>query len=144
MFLKDETENTQQPRLYSPLTLAFLGDAVYSLLVREALVRQANRPAGELHKRSVRFVSAAAQAAAVRGILPILSEEETAILKRGRNAHSSHTPKNQSERDYRYATGFEALMGYLYLKGDTDRLEELFGIVFGGIQNHEKEKNSEK
>ncbi|NLA77553.1 MAG: ribonuclease III [Clostridiales bacterium] len=144
MFLKDETENTQQPRLYSPLTLAFLGDAVYSLLVREALVRQANRPAGELHKRSVRFVSAAAQAAAVRGILPILSEEETAILKRGRNAHSSHTPKNQSESDYRYATGFEALMGYLYLKGDTDRLEELFGIVFGGIQNHEKEKNSEK
>ncbi|NMP36924.1 MAG: ribonuclease III [Clostridiales bacterium] len=140
MFLNDESYNTQKPQLYSPLTLAFLGDAVYSLLVRESLVCEANRPVGELHKRSVRYVSASAQAAAVRNILPMLTDEEEAILKRGRNAHSSHTPKNQSEADYRYATGFETLMGYLYLKGENDRLRQLFTIVIGGIQEHEKEK----
>ena len=117
-----------QARMYSPLTLAFLGDAVYSLMVRDMLTKQANKPTGKLHKDSIKLVNAAFQAEMIRGLLPHLTEDETAVFKRGRNAHSAHSPKNQSEADYRYATGFEALYGYLYLCGQTDRLRELFDM----------------
>lgn len=115
-----------QARLYSPLTLAFLGDAVYSLMVRNMLTLSANKPTGKLHKESIGYVNASFQAEMIKSLLPLLTEEETAVFKRGRNAHSSHSPKNQSADDYRYATGFEALFGYLYLCGKTDRLKELF------------------
>lgn len=115
---------------YSPLTLAFLGDAVFGLLVREALVKAANRPVDKLHKLSVQSVNAAAQAKAAKKLLPMLSEEELAVLKRGRNAHSGHTPKNQSEGDYHYATGLESLFGWLYLKDENERLRELFGVIY--------------
>ena len=117
-----------QARMYSPLTLAFLGDAVYSLMVRDMLTKQANKPTGKLHKDSIKLVNAAFQAEMIRELLPHLTEDETAVFKRGRNAHSAHSPKNQSEADYRYATGFEALYGYLYLCGQTDRLRELFDM----------------
>lgn len=117
-----------QARMYSPLTLAFLGDAVYSLMVRDMLTKQANKPTGKLHKESIKLVNAAFQAEMIRELLPHLTEDETAVFKRGRNAHSAHSPKNQSEADYRYATGFEALFGYLYLCGQTDRLKELFSL----------------
>ncbi len=117
-----------QARMYSPLTLAFLGDAVYSLMVRDMLTKQANKPAGKLHKESVKLVNAAFQAEMIRKLLPYLTEDETAVFKRGRNAHSAHSPKNQSEADYRYATGFETLFGYLYLSGQTQRLKELFSL----------------
>ena len=117
-----------QARMYSPLTLAFLGDAVYSLLVRNMLTKASNKPTGKLHKESIGYVNASFQATIVKELLPILTEEETAVFKRGRSAHSAHSPKNQSADDYRYATGFEALFGYLYLCGYTDRLKELFNI----------------
>lgn len=117
-----------QARMYSPLTLAFLGDAVYSLMVRDMLTKQANKPTGKLHKESVKLVNAAFQAEMIRTLLPHLTEDEAAVFKRGRNAHSAHSPKNQSEADYRYATGFEALFGYLYLSGQTQRLKELFSL----------------
>ncbi len=117
-----------QARMYSPLTLAFLGDAVYSLMVRDMLTKQANKPTGKLHKESVKLVNAAFQAEMIRTLLPQLTEDEAAVFKRGRNAHSAHSPKNQSEADYRYATGFEALFGYLYLSGQTQRLKELFSL----------------
>lgn len=117
-----------QARMYSPLTLAFLGDAVYSLMVRDMLTKQANKPTGKLHKESVKLVNAAFQAEMIRTLLPHLTDDETAVFKRGRNAHSAHSPKNQSEADYRYATGFEALFGYLYLSGQTQRLKELFSL----------------
>lgn len=113
----------------SPLTLAFTGDAVFSLFVREMLVCDANRPVGELHRLSVQSVKASAQAAAMRKILPLLTEKEAEVFKRGRNAHTSHTPKNQSVCDYHYATGFEALIGYLYLADKKDRLTFLLNEV---------------
>lgn len=116
---------------YSPAALSFLGDAVYSLLVREFLLKMNNRPAGMLHKLSMGFVSAAAQAKAACSLLPLLSDEEAAVYKRGRNAHSARTPKNQTGADYHSATGLEALFGYLYLKKDNERIAELFGIITG-------------
>lgn len=115
--------------LLSPLTLAFTGDAVFSLFIREMLVCDANRPVGELHKLSVQSVKASAQAAAMRKIMPLLTEKELEVFKRGRNAHTSHTPKNQSGCDYHYATGFEALIGYLYLKDEGERLNLLLNEV---------------
>ena len=110
----------------SPLTLAFLGDAVYSLLVRERLACEANRPAGALHTESVRYVNAAAQSEAAQKLMPMLSEEETAAFRRGRNAQPAHTAKNTGISDYHQATGLEALFGYLYLQGRIDRIRELF------------------
>ncbi len=118
---------------YSPAALAFLGDAVYSLLVREFLLKKDNRPAGILHKLSTGFVSAAKQAKAARVLLPLLSEEEAAVYKRGRNAHSARTPKNQTGADYHSATGLEVLFGYLYLINDSERITELFGIITGEL-----------
>lgn len=117
-----------QARMYSPLTLAFLGDAVYSLLVRNMLSLSANKPTGKLHKESIQYVNAAFQAQMIRDLLPVLTEDETSVFKRGRNAHSSHSPKNQSDADYRYATGLEALYGYLYLCGNTERIKEIFEL----------------
>ncbi len=124
----------------SPLTLAFTGDAVFSLFIREMLVCQANRPVGELHKLSVQSVKASAQATAMREIMPLLTEKETDVFKRGRNAHTSHTPKNQSGCDYHYATGFETLMGYLYLKGEEERIKFLLNEV---IKVFEDDKGDE-
>lgn len=124
--------NDEKPELLSPISLAFVGDAVYGLLVREMLIKQTDRPANELHRLSVEYVNAKSQAQKVKQLLPILSEEETAVFKRGRNAHSGHTPKNQTEGDYHYATGFEALFGYLYLKNETERINKLFEIICGG------------
>ncbi len=117
-----------QARMYSPLTLAFLGDAVYSLLVRNMLSLSANKPTGKLHKESVNYVNAAFQSQMIKTLIPLLTDNETAVFKRGRNAHSSHSPKNQSDADYRYATGLEALYGYLYLCGNTERIKELFEL----------------
>ncbi len=127
----------------SPLTLAFTGDAVFSLFIREKLVCEANRPVGELHKLSVQSVKASAQAEAMRKIMPLLTEKETEVFKRGRNAHTSHTPKNQSGCDYHYATGFETLLGYLYLKGESDRLNFLLNEVINSFGDDQGEKAPE-
>ncbi len=113
----------------SPLTLAFTGDAVFSLYIREMLVCEANRPVNKLHKLSINWVKAEAQSKGMQGIMHLLTEKETEVFKRGRNAHTSHTPKNQSGCDYHYATGFEALMGYLYLKNEEERLKFLLNEV---------------
>ena len=113
----------------SPLTLAFVGDTVFDLFVRERLVCQANRPVNKLHKEATTLVKASAQAEAMQKIMPIFTEEETSVFKRGRNAHTNHKAKNANEGDYHYATGLEALFGYLYLSGRKDRLTELFEII---------------
>lgn len=127
--------SSENPNIYSPLALAFLGDAVYELLVRERLLLAANRPAGKLHTLSVQSVNARAQAQAMEKILPLLTEDELAVYKRGRNAHPGHTPKNQSEGDYHSATGLEALFGWLYLKNAEVRLRELFDrIQYDGVE----------
>lgn len=117
------------PKQLSPLTLAFVGDCVFELFVRERLVCAGNCPVNSLHKKSVAQVCSSAQALSLQKIVPILTEEETEILKRGRNAHTNHVPKNSSPADYHAATAFETLFGYLYLFGRIDRLRELFQIL---------------
>lgn len=114
---------------FSPLTLAFVGDGVYDLLVRGFLVRQANRPVGELNRRKVALVNCKSQAKFAKLIMDSLSEKELAVYKRGRNAAPKCTPKNGSVADYHSATGLEALFGYLYLNGEKDRIDELFEMI---------------
>ena len=118
-----------QARQYSPLALAFLGDSVYEILVREYLVRKANRPAAKLHEQKIQLVCAAFQAQAIDRLIPLLTEEETAVYKRGRNANNT-VPRHTSAQDYHKATGLEALFGYLHLLGEQARLEELFAAIF--------------
>ncbi len=113
----------------SPLNLAFVGDTVFDLFVREKLVCEANRPVNKLHKSATTLVKASAQAKAAMKITQNLTEKEISILKRGRNAHTNHKAKNADVEDYHYATGLEALFGYLYLNGELDRLRELFEMI---------------
>ncbi len=112
-------------RTYSPGTFAFLGDAVYSLHIREYLAKQGNCQSAKLHRKSVRFVSAAAQAKAVNALLPELSEEEREIYRRGKNAHTQFSAKNATKKEYHEATGFEALLGWLQLLERYERIEDL-------------------
>lgn len=115
---------------YSPLTLAYLGDAVYEQLVRERLVLESNRSTGELHKMSTLRVCASFQSAAVNEILPLLTEKELSVFKRGRNATGNTVPKHTSVADYRRATALECLFGYLHLTGNNQRISELFDIIW--------------
>lgn len=115
----------------SPLNLAFIGDCVYEMLVRETLVADANRPVNDLHRESVKYVSAKAQTEAFEKIKDLLTEEEAAIFKRGRNAKVGHSPKSATEGEYHCATGVEALFGYLYLTEQLDRIKELFAVING-------------
>ncbi|MBQ1547983.1 MAG: ribonuclease III [Lachnospiraceae bacterium] len=108
---------------YSPLALAFLGDAVYSLYIREAMLKKGNRASGKLHEDAVQFEKATAQAEVYKAIYDELTEEEQNVMRKGRNAKPKSTAKHASVSEYHYATGLEALIGYLYLKGDTERLE---------------------
>ena len=117
------------PKQLSPLNLAFVGDCVYEMLVRETLVCDANRPVNDLHRESVKYVSAKAQTEAFNKIKDILTEEETAQFKRGRNAKVGHSPKSATDAEYHTATGIEALFGYLYLSDHLDRIKELFNII---------------
>ena len=118
----------ENPNLLSPSVLAFVGDAVYGLCVRTTLA-EVNRPSGELHRLSVLLVKATAQAKAYKLIEPILSEKEISIFKRGRNFHTSSTPKSATGGEYHTATGLECVFGFLHLSGKTERAEELFGII---------------
>ncbi|MBQ3817192.1 MAG: ribonuclease III [Clostridia bacterium] len=111
--------------LLSPSVLAFVGDGVYGLYVRTMLARN-NRPSGELHKLSVNWVNAAAQAKAFEIIEPLLTETEKSVFKRGRNFHTGNVPKGATPAEYHTATGLESLFGYLYLSGNTKRADELF------------------
>ena len=115
--------------MLSPLNLAFVGDTVFDLFVRERLVCQANRPVNKLHNKAATIVKASAQAKAVERIKDRLTEQEQGVIRRGRNAHTNHKAKNMSEADYHLATGLEALFGYLYLKGNTERLNQIFEMI---------------
>lgn len=115
----------QDIRTYSPLTLAYIGDGVYDLVIRSIVVGKGNTGANMLHKATSSLVKAKAQSELIEALLPDLTEEEEAVYKRGRNAHSPTMAKNASMSDYRRATGFEALMGYLYLKNEFARMLEL-------------------
>ena len=121
----------QDIRTYSPLTLAYIGDAVYDLIIRTVVVERANRPANELHRITVRFVSAGAQAAIITALMDLLTEEEKAIYRRGKNAKPHTTAKNATAAEYMKATGLEAVIGYLYL---TDQMERALFLVKQGIE----------
>lgn len=112
-------------RSFSPLTLAYIGDAVYEIVIRTIIVEKGNAPVNKLHHKASSLVKAVAQKEALEAILPMLTEEEEAVYKRGRNAKSYTSAKNASVIDYRIATGFEALMGFLYLMGKNERMLEL-------------------
>ncbi len=118
-------------KTYSPLTLAYIGDAAYELVIRSLVVEQGNAPVNKLHKRSSRLVKAQTQAEAAVKLLDVFTEEELAVYKRGRNARSHTMAKNAEMTDYRMATGFEAVMGYLYLKQDYERMVTLIHLGIG-------------
>ena len=112
-----------------PLTLAYMGDAVFELLTRERIVLAGEKPPAELNRLARGYVTAVAQSAAVERLLPLLDEDETAVYKRGRNAKSAHAPKSAGAVEYRRATGLECLFGYLYLAGRIERARALFEAV---------------
>jgi ribonuclease III family protein len=121
------------------LALAYMGDAVYETYVRHHLLHQGKTKPNHLHKEATRYVSAKAQAAILFYLMEqeILTEEERAIVKRGRNAKSGTVPKNTDVQTYRYSTAFEALIGYLYAKHDRARLEELVAAAFEYVKMKE-------
>ena len=118
---------------FSPLTLAYIGDAVYEIVIRTIIVEKGNAPVNKLHHKASSLVKAVAQKDAMEKILPLLTEEEEAVYKRGRNAKSYTSAKNASVIDYRIATGFEALMGFLYLMGRNERMLELVKIAVNNL-----------
>ena len=113
----------------SPLTLSFVGDAVYDLLVRQYLVSLANRPVKELNQMKVTLVNCKSQAQSAKHIMEHLTEPELDVYKRGRNVKVNSVSKHSSIADYHSATGLEALFGYLYLSGNTERIKELFTLI---------------
>lgn len=134
----------QELNSYSPLVLAYLGDCVYELVVRTVLVEQSNCPVRKLHKKATAYVRAQAQAELITAVMEELTEEEKDVFRRGKNAKPHTTPKNASLGDYRKATGMEAVIGYLYLQKDMDRVLELIKLgwertAIGGIQQEMKD-----
>ncbi len=117
------------PMNYSPLSLAYMGDTVYDTIIKTIIVSQHNMQANKYHKKVTALVKAEAQAKMITKIEHLLTQEEEDIYKRGRNAKSYTSAKNASMIDYRMATGFEALIGYLYLKEDYHRLTELVKVA---------------
>ena len=125
----------QDVRTYSPLALAYIGDAIYDLVIRTVVVERANRPANQLHRITVQYVKASAQTLIVQALMEELTEEEQAVYRRGHNSKPHTMAKNASAGDYMKATGFEAVLGYLYLNGQMDRVLELIkrGIELTGL-----------
>ena len=121
----------QDLRSYSPLTLAYIGDGVYELIIRTILVKKGNCPVNRLHKKASSLVKAGAQSAIMEVIEEELTPEELSVYRRGRTAHSPTMAKHATMADYRRATGFEALMGYLYLKEDYTRMLTLVRMGIG-------------
>lgn len=115
---------------YSTAALAYLGDSVIEIRVRERLVKQGLSSSASLNKRALDYVRASAQAEAMKNILPLLDEQETAVFHRGRNIGHTNTPKSATVAEYRAATGMEALFGYLYLAEKEDRITELFDVAY--------------
>ena len=122
---------------YSPLTLAYIGDSIYDLIIKSLVINQGNRQVNKLHKEPSMYVQASTQSLMMRAMQEELTEEEHAVYKRGRNAKSVSPAKNQSITDYRRATGFEALLGYLYLKKEWKRMLDLVKIGLDSLKEKE-------
>lgn len=125
--------NNLNPNEMNPLTLAYIGDAIYELHIRMHVISKGGKP-NTLHKRTISYVSAKAQANVIHLLTPSLSEMELEIVKRGRNAKSNTVPKNTDMINYRYSTGFEALIGYLYLTKQNERLEQVINEAIKYIE----------
>jgi ribonuclease-3 family protein len=130
----EQQTNQKEVNQYSALGLAYIGDCVYELMVRERILAQGNAPVNTLHKKTVAYVCATAQSKAYELIKDLLTEQEIAVYKRGRNANGNNVPKNANPQEYRRATGLESLFGYLYLTNQTERILELFEIIYNGMQ----------
>lgn len=126
-------------RTYSPLTLAYIGDAVYDLIIRTAVVQRGNCSANRLHQQTIRYVKAPAQALLAETIMEELTGQELAVYKRGRNAKPYSMAKNATVSEYKKATGLEALTGYLYL---TDQMERALWLICRGLERTEKKKEN--
>jgi len=119
---------------YSPLTLAYMGDCAYEIVIRTLLVHKGNAPVDKLNRKASRLAKAETQSQMITLIQEQLSEEELTMYKRGRNAKSYSSAKNASINDYRRATGFEALIGWLYLKGEFERMTQIIRMGFEAIE----------
>lgn len=124
-------------REYSPLTLAYIGDSIYDLIIKSLVINRGNKQVQKLHKETSSLVQASAQSMMMRAMQEELTDEERAVYKRGRNAKSVSPAKNQSITDYRRATGFEALIGYLYLQ---EKWKRMLNLVKIGLDSLEKEE----
>lgn len=124
---------TVDPETYSPLVLAYIGDCVYDLIIKSMVINRGNKQVQKLHLETSHYVQASAQSLMMRAMQEHLTEKEHQIYKRGRNAKSVSPAKNQSITDYRRATGFEALIGYLYLNKEYERILELVKIGLGNL-----------
>jgi len=132
------TNDNINPKEYSPLALAYIGDTVYDLFIRTKVLAKGNRHVTEMHKEAVSFVKAHSQSVSAYAIEEVLTEDELRVLKWGRNAKSNTTPKNADVTEYRMATGFETLVGYLYLSGEDERLSYLLNLSYDAVLNNEK------
>ena len=124
---------------YSPLTFVYIGDSIYDLVIKSLVINKGNKQVKNLHRETSSYVQAKTQSLMMRTMQEYLTEEEHAIYKRGRNAKSVSPAKNQSVTDYRRATGFEALMGYLYLKKEWKRMLDLIKIGLDSLEPNQKE-----
>lgn len=126
------------PLEMQPLALAFIGDAVYEVFVRDYVIEKGYRTINEMHKQAIKYVRAKSQSVAVKVLNEELSETEQNVVRRGRNAHPHTVPKNADIGDYRYATALEALIGYLHLSGDTERLQYIMNKTLEIIDAQKK------
>lgn len=132
------TDKTKTASEYSPLVLAYIGDSLHTLFIRCRITEYGDKKVNELHKLCSKYVKASAQSKAIYAILPELSEEEELLYKRGRNAKSNTVPKNADVTDYRHATGFEALLGGLYIEQKYERLKYILDRSMEIIDTEEK------
>lgn len=126
----NDITSEKDARALSPLTLAFFGDSVYEVLVREKIVKSGSKPIHTLHSMAVKKVNAGFQSYASEQIEKLLTDDELEIFKRGRNATGNNVPRSSNPKDYHRATGLEALFGYLYLSGQHERMKELFETIY--------------
>ena len=124
----ERPENVSEVNTMSPLTWAYIGDSVYELYIRQHLINTTKLKPHKLHIEAIKYVKAGAQAKILEKINQSLTEEEQEIVKRGRNAENHHLPKNATVQEYMYSTGFEALIGYLYLTKQDERLKEILEL----------------
>ncbi|OEF96398.1 Mini-ribonuclease 3 [Vulcanibacillus modesticaldus] len=137
MIKVNQRESKKKPEEMNALALAYMGDAIYEVYIREYVLSKGSNKPNILHQNTKKYVSAVAQAKILQNILPMLTEKEKDIVKRGRNAKSYSSPKNTSIIDYRYSTGFETLLGFLFLTNEQERLEQIIESAINYIEGNQ-------